>query len=499
MTPFSAPVDDILASLIHVAGAERLPDWDSEMAREILGHFAEFAEGEIAPLDAQGDRQGCRIEGGRVRMPDGFKQAYAAYVAQGWHGVSLPEAQGGMGLSPLLNSALSEVFSGACHALQMVTGLVPGAARVLARFGTPDQIARHMPALASGAALATMCLTEPDAGSDLSAIRTRATRTVDGWRIDGEKIFISGGDQDLCDHILHLVLARTGPVAAGTRGLSLFLCHDQDGISVTRIEEKMGLHGSPTCQLAFDAAPAELIGAEGEGLTAMFTLMNHARLDVALQGVAHAARAADIAQRYASERKQGKRADGTPAVLKDHADVARMLGEQQHLTQIARAMCHITLVELEAGTRPALIEFLTPLCKIYGTEAGIKSADLGIQILGGYGYLKEYRIEQTYRDARITAIYEGANGIHALTLATRLLRRAGAAEAFAELIADLDPNGSCAPALRAWLAQVEALRTDPDPSAKAHGFAQDTLALFADALGERIAARAPHLLAPLHL
>ncbi len=157
----------------------------------------------------------------------------------------------------------------------------------------------------------------------------------------------------------------------------------------------------------------------------MFTLMNHARLDVALQGVAHAARAADIAQRYASERKQGKRADGTPAVLKDHADVARMLGEQQHLTRTARAMCHITLVELEAGTRPALIEFLTPLCKIYGTEAGIKSADLGMQVLGGYGYLKEYRVEQTYRDARITAIYEGANGIHALTLATRLLRMAG--------------------------------------------------------------------------
>lgn len=499
MTPFTAPLGDILFSLTHVAGAGRLPEWDDGLAREVLGHFAAFAEGEIAPLDAKGDRQGCRIAEGRVLMPDGFSKVYADYVAQGWHGVSLPEAQGGMGLPPLLHSAMSEVFAGACHALQMVTGLVPGAARVLMRFGTPAQIARHMPELASGAALATMCLTEPGAGSDLSGIRTRATLRQEGWRIDGEKIFISGGDQNLSPHILHLVLARTGPAGSGTRGLSLFLCRDQDGISVTRIEEKMGLHASPTCQLAFDDAPAELIGKEGEGLKAMFTMMNHARLDVALQGVAHAARAAEIARLYATGRRQGKRADGTAAVLADHADVARMLECQQALTLTARAMCHLTLVELEAGSRPALIEFLTPLCKIYATEAGIQSADIGIQVLGGYGYLTEYRIEQTYRDARITAIYEGANGIHALTLATRLLRLPDAAEDFAGLIAALDPTEARAAAQSRWWAQVEALRQDPDPASKAHDFARDTLALFAAAIRAKIAAVAAHHPAPERL
>jgi 3-(methylthio)propanoyl-CoA dehydrogenase len=494
MTPFRAPVDDILFSLKHLAGAGDLPDWEEDLAAEILGHFAGFAEAEIAPLDGPGDRQGCRLQAGRVQMPDGFRAAYDSYVAQGWHALSLPEAQGGQGLNGVLQGAVSEIFAGACHALQMVTGLVPGAARTLLRFCTPDQIARHLPDLASGAALATMCLTEPGAGSDLSAIRCRARRR-DGtpdWQIDGEKIFISGGDQDLSEEILHLVLARSN-AAEGVRGLSLFLCRNggargPNGITVTRIEEKMGLHASPTCQLAFDAAPAELIGAEGEGLRAMFTMMNHARLDVALQGVAHAARASDIARAYAAERRQGRRADGTPAVLADHADVRRMLDAQRRLTLTARAMCHLALVELERGARPALVEFLTPLCKIYGTEAGIRSADLGIQILGGYGYLAEYRVEQCYRDARITAIYEGTNGIHAQTLATRLLRMPGAVEGFVALIGELDAAGTLSTELADWQALVEATRAAVEPEAQ--GFAAATFALFERAIWQRIATHA---------
>ena len=301
MTAFHAPVDDILFSLIHVARADRLPGWEDALAAEITGHFAAFAEGRIAPLDAPGDAEGCRLEAGRVRMPSGFAEVYADLAADGWQGLSVPEAYGGQDLGPVLQAAVSEIFSGANHALQMVCSLVPGAVGVLMRFGTEAQKAAYLPPLAEGRWLSTMALTEPGAGSDLAGIRCRAVPEGANWRIEGEKIFISGGDQDLSEGILHLVLARTGPAGTGTRGLSLFLCrsHLADGrrnaVTVTRIEEKLGLHASPTCQLAFDGAEAELIGAEGEGLRAMFTMMNHARLDVALQGVAHAARAADLA------------------------------------------------------------------------------------------------------------------------------------------------------------------------------------------------------------
>ncbi|GAA0310107.1 acyl-CoA dehydrogenase family protein [Rhodovulum strictum] len=500
MKPFAAPLGDILFAMGPVAGADTLPGWDGGFAAEIAGHFAAFAEGVIAPLDETGDRQGCRLEGGRVRLPDGFADAYRAYVAQGWHALALPAEFGGQDLAGPIHGAVSEIFTGACHALQMVTALVPGAARVLMRFGTEDQRARHLPDLVSGAALATMCLTEPGAGSDLGAIRCRATRHGDGWRLNGEKIFISGGGQDLSDSILHLVLARSGPPQDGVRGLSLFLCRSggpfgANGIAVTRIEEKIGLHASPTCQLAFADAPAELVGAEGQGLAAMFTLMNHARLDVALQGVAHAARAGDIARSYAAERRQGRRADGSPAVLADHADVRRMLDDQRALELVSRAMCHVALVELDRGARPDLVEFLTPLCKIAATEAGIRAADLGIQVLGGYGYLSEYRIGQTWRDARITAIYEGANGIHAGALAGRLLRHKGGAAAagFAALVTELSQGApEVARLAELWQTARAALLSAADPSAGAWDFAMLSARLFEAALWVRMAAVAEH-------
>ncbi|MFD2252471.1 hypothetical protein FHS82_003806 [Pseudochelatococcus lubricantis] len=431
MIPFRAPVDDILAAF-RAAGAAHLPGWDDGLAAEVVGHFARFAETAIAPLDGPGDREGCRMEGGRVRMPAGFVAAYADYAAQGWPGLGLPEASGGQGLPAPILGAVTEVFAGACHSLQMVCGLVPGAARTILRFGTPEQQALWLPRLASGEWLATMALTEAGAGSDLSGIRTRAFPVDGGWRIEGEKIFISGGDQDMTDRILHLVLARTGLPEEGTRGLGLFLVpsHDEAGgrapVRVLRIEEKLGLHASPTCQMAFDAAPATLLGEPGGGLAAMFTMMNHARLDVALQGIAHAARAHDIAATYAAGRRQGGRA------IADHADVRRKLTTMREAARDARQLVHTALVALESGENPDLVDFLTPVCKVMGTEAGIRAADMAIQVLGGYGYLREYRVEQIWRDARITAIYEGTNGIHALTLATRLLRGRGsrAAEAF---------------------------------------------------------------------
>ncbi|HPE61723.1 MAG TPA: acyl-CoA dehydrogenase family protein [Thiolinea sp.] len=492
MTPFQAPVEDIITSLRTFAG--ELPDWDATLCEEITRHFASFAEGVLAPLNEPGDRQGCRLEQGRVRMPDGFGAAYAELAEGGWQGLTAPEEYGGQGMDHLTAAVLSEIFSGANHALQMVTGLVPGAISTLMAYGTPEQQAAYLPRLAAGEWLSTMCLTEAGAGSDLSRIRTRAVREGDSWRIDGQKIFISGGDQDLSQGILHLVLARSGPADSGVKGLSLFLClSDNDGvrnnITITRIEEKLGLHASPTCQMEFDGARAELIGTEGRGLAAMFTMMNHARLDVALQGVAHASRAQAIASDYATERQQGRQPDGSPAVLADHPDVQRMLNEQRDLTRTARAMCHLTLGELERHDRPALIEFLTPLCKIYATEAGIRSADLGIQILGGYGYLEEYGVAQVWRDARITAIYEGANGIHALTLATRGLHvnQGAAITQFVQLVTELAANDAeIAARAQGWEARARELAAQSDVRTQAHAFAQESLQLLSQAIRQKL-------------
>lgn len=491
MIPFKAPVDDILFSLTKVAGASSLEGWDDDLARDIVGHFASLAEDKIAPLNAIGDREGCKLTGGSVQMPTCFRDAYGALAGSGWQGLTAPEDFGGMGQSAVLAGAVSEIFSGANHSMQMVCNLVPGAVTTLLRHGSTEQQKTWIPKLASGEALSTMCLTEPGAGSDLSRIRTRAENRGNHWFITGEKIFISGGDQDMSDDILHLVLARSSAADSETKGLSLFLCSKSEAknaIRVSRIEEKLGLHASPTCHMIFDDAPAQLVGEEGAGLAAMFTVMNHARIDVALQGVAHAARAVAIASAYADERTQGRKADGTAAKLSDHADVRRMLDEQRDLVTTARAMAHIALVEMEKGTRPELAEFLTPLCKFYCSEAGIKAADLGIQVLGGYGYLTEYGLSQTWRDARITSIYEGANGIHYLTLATRGLRIKGgaAADAFQSLASELAPLTAISEQLERWRHLREDVLASADASQHAFNFAQCSADLLRDALNARI-------------
>ncbi len=496
MTAFHAPVDDILFSLVHVAKAGRLPAWDADLAREIVGHFASFAEERIAPLDATGDAEGCRLENGRVRMPAGFAEVYHDLAAQGWQGIGAPEEFGGQNLGRAVNAAVSEIFTGANHALQMVTSLAHGATDLLLHHATPGQQAALIPPLAEGRWLSTMCLTEPGAGSDLSAIRTRASPAGDRWRITGEKIFISGGDQDMSTGILHLVLARTGAPDDGVRGLSLFACRSDlpDGsrnrISVTRIEEKLGLHASPTCQLAFDGAEADLIGAEGDGLKAMFAMMNHARLDVGLQGVAHAARAADLARRYAAERVQGRDAAGRPVTIDRHADVARMIDDCDALALGARALCHLTLVAQELGSDPAFVGFMTPVCKAFGTEAGIRAADMAIQVMGGYGYLREYGAEQNWRDARICAIYEGTNGVLARTTATRSLTVSGGAgaAAFAAFLRDSGPE--LADAAAAWQAEARRLLASPDPAAEATAFMDLTATLAFRAAWARILAAA---------
>jgi len=486
MTVFSSQVVDILFSLRHVSGAQRVSGWDDSLAEDVLTHFATLAENVIAPLNQSGDEEGASLVDGHVQMPEGFVDAYRQLSQDGWQGLTAPEEYGGQSISPVIASGVSEIFSGANHSLQMVCNLVPGAISTLLKYGSNDQQSRWIPHLANGTALATMCLTETEAGSDLSAIRCRAEQNNQQWMITGEKIFISGGDQDLSDDILHLVLARSNTEKNGMQGLSLYLCPKQPAASVTRLEKKLGLNASPTCQMRFDGAHAELIGLEGEGLNAMFTLMNHARVDVALQGVAHAAHTALKASGYAAERRQGKTSDGTPARLSDHADVKRMLDEQQTLAISARALCHIALVELETQRRPALIEFLTPLSKIAGSEAGIRSADLAIQVLGGYGYLTDYGVGQHWRDARITAIYEGANGIHAKSLVTRHLHSKTINE-FSDLISELGgANETVEAELIQWKKRAEMIASAEDMTRHAHDFSQTTIRLLNLAIWQRI-------------
>ena len=489
-------LDDSLWS-IEFAGAARIPGWDGALAREVLEHFSAFATDRIAPLNPMGDLQGCALVNGRVQLPDGFVAAYQHLAAGGWQGLSAPEEFGGQGLGPVIQALVAEVFSGACHSLQMVTGLVPGAIRLLHHVATPEQQARLIPPLASGAWLATMCLTEAGAGSDLSAIRTRATEGPQGWTISGEKVFISGGDQDASENILHLVLARTGP--EGTRGLSLFACLAElsdgrrNGVRVERLERKMGLHASPTCHMVFEDCAAELIGASGQGLSAMFLLMNHARLDVALQGVAHAARTHSVALAYAGERQQGRLPDGGAATLAQHADVRRMLNDMDRRTLAARALAHTALVALETGN-DALADFMTPMAKVAGSEAGMRVTETAMQVLGGYGYLHEYGLEQAYRDARICAIYEGANGIHALTLAKRGLGHAGGAQAAAfaryiEQIARQQADRSLSLALTHWKTLGEKVCAAPEENA--HLFMQSSISLAELAFWHRVTTECP--------
>ncbi len=431
MIDYKTPLPDLLFALKYGAGVDRLPHWDEELASDILTHAAAMVDGIIAPLDPVGDIEGTHLVDGRAIMPPQFVDAYRQFKDGGWPGLAVDEEHGGQGLPHILASALSELLSGACITYQMVLSLAHGAMRTLIASGSEEQRKTWVPRLASGEYLATMCLTEPQAGSDLGLARTTATPTEDGgWRISGGKIFISGGDQNLTDgRIMHLILARTPGAPAGVKGLALFLAssHLPDGrrnaISVVRLEEKMGMHASPTCQIAFDEAEAEIIGAPGEGLMRMFTMMNAERLDVAVQGVGLAEVALQRSLAYAAERKQGRAGTGQgPDSINRHGDVRRMLLTQMALAMGCRAMVMRTLVDLELGKTPALMELMTPVCKAFVTDAAQEAASLAIQIHGGYGFLREYRVEQIARDARITPIYEGTNGIQAATVAGRVIR-----------------------------------------------------------------------------
>ncbi|PQO24754.1 acyl-CoA dehydrogenase [Rhodobacteraceae bacterium WD3A24] len=448
------------------------PDLDDDLAAAILGEAEKFAQGALAPLNAVSDRQGCRLEGGRVATPEGFAEAYARMGRDGWLAMDLPEALGGQGLPTTLHAAASPHFEGAAMAFMMAGGSSRAAAHMLARVA-PDVAAEWGPKLASGDWAASICISEPDAGSDVGRIRTRAEK-VDGiWRITGNKVWISFGDHDMSRRIGHCLLARTGRPGEGTRGLSLFLVPDRlddgagNGVTVTRIEEKMGLHGSPTCALSFDESQATLLGEAGRGIRQIFAMIELMRLQTACQGLGVAQAACRQARGYAHERRQGGQPDRPPVPILAHADVRRQLAVMESRTAVLEALVTelASLLDLardgdaEAGTLAAM---LLPLAKNFGAETAFETANGAVQVLGGAGYTRDWPAEQMVRDARVIAIYEGTTGIQAQDFLLRRVLADGAgapAPLSARMRADLDacPDRAAAETADDLLSRFEAL------------------------------------------
>jgi acyl-CoA dehydrogenase len=450
---YRAPVEDIIFSLKHAAGLAKAradgfyQDLGDDDLDVVLGEAGRFASEVLAPLNAVGDRYGTPFRDGEVTMPPGWKEAYRDWAAAGWNGVAAPTAWGGQGLPRAVNAACIEMWNSAAMAFGLGPVLTMAGVDSLAAFGAEDLKKTYLPKLVSGEWMGTMELTEPQAGSDVGALRTRAERTQDGsYRITGSKIFITYGEHDLTDNIVHFVLARIAGAPEGTRGVSLFLIPKflvgpdgrlgaRNDLRAARIEHKLGMHASPTCHMVYGDhgdCVGYLIGEENRGMAAMFTMMNEARLAVGLQGVAIAETATQQAIAYARERRQGRSAGMAPAeqvAIIAHVDVRRMLLTMRSLTRAARAICFATAVALDrshlardAAARTAADEraaLLTPVAKAFSTDIGAEVASLGIQVHGGTGFIEETGAAQHYRDARIAQIYEGTNGIQAIDLVTR--------------------------------------------------------------------------------
>ncbi|MCB9947787.1 MAG: acyl-CoA dehydrogenase C-terminal domain-containing protein [Rhodospirillaceae bacterium] len=458
MTTYRAPLDDVRFVLHDVldagrlAGLAGLQDATPDVVDAVLDQAARLAETVLFPLNQTGDAEGCTYDNGVVRTPAGFPQAYATYIAGGWTSVTADPCYGGQGLPALLNFVVDEFMTSANMALAMVPGLSHGAYHAIAAHGDDALKATYLPKLADGTWTGTMCLTEPQCGSDLGLIRSKAVPAGDGsFRISGTKIFITAGEHDLAETIVHLVLARLPDAPPGTRGVSMFLVPKhlpvddggatrpgaRNGVVCTGIETKMGIHGSPTCTLVFDEATGWLVGAPHKGMRAMFTMMNDARLAVGIQGLGVGELAYQNALAYARERRQGRvpggRADDGVAAdpIIDHADIRRMLMTMKAQLEGGRALAYWTALHVDLASRhpdPArrraaddLVALMTPVVKAHLTDLGQDIADLAIQVHGGYGYIRETGIEQLLRDARIARIYEGTNGIQALDLVGRKL------------------------------------------------------------------------------
>jgi alkylation response protein AidB-like acyl-CoA dehydrogenase len=435
-------VDDVLA----MSGVDGL---DREAAEHLLTTASEVIAGEIAPISEASDRIGSSLEDGRVVTPPGWKEAYGAWRGSGWSTLSAPPAHGGQGMPFVLQACVAAMLGGADLGFAMVVVSARAASSVLLAHADPGLAAVCVPRLATGDWTATIAITEAQAGSDVGLIATKAIRRSNGrFSLTGSKIFISGGDHDLTEQILHVVLARIEGAVPGVKGLSLFLVpsrhfeHDgtlqgRNAVTVSRIEAKMGLHGSPTCVLDFVDAEAVMIGAEGAGLASLFTMMNELRIEVALNAVGISACATAHAIAYADERRQGHTSGGAagPVAIGRHPDVRRMLQIMQALTDGGRALVleaarMIDLARLsptaeEREHAKLQLDWLLPICKATLSDNTVEIANIGIQIRGGHGFIRDSGAEQFLRDARVLPIYEGTNGIHAIDLMTRKLQRGG--------------------------------------------------------------------------
>lgn len=462
---YSAPLGDLRFLLNDVLGYERLfslPAYqhaDANVADAVLSEAARFAAEVLAPLGPTGDAQGARFEHGRVTMPSGFREAYAQYVEGGWPGLDMPREYGGQDLPLLLQAAFAELVNGACVAFGMLPLMERAATRLLIAHARPELVQRLAPSMAAGTCGATICISEPQAGSDVGRITTRARPDAGGiHRVSGTKMFITYGDHDLTGQIVHMVLARLPGAVPGTRGLSLFAVPSRrldgdgaapdNGVEIVHVERKMGLKASPTCVVEFCDSEGYLVGKEHAGLGAMFTMVNAMRLEVAVQGVAIAGAATARALRYATERTQGGAPDSAPPAIIDHADVRRMLYEMRARTEGMRALVLEVALQLDLSRcgapaeregALALAEWLLPVCKACCSETGFDVANLAVQVFGGHGYVSDTGVEQYVRDSRVMSIYEGANGIQALDLVMRRLAPDGRSyRMFAERIrADL--------------------------------------------------------------
>ncbi|MEW5424679.1 acyl-CoA dehydrogenase family protein [Amorphus sp. 3PC139-8] len=444
MSVFDDPRDHpgrVAALLQATSGWQRLlkltPDLDDETVAALVAESAKIANQIVAPLNVAADTDGCRFEQGRVITPDGYSEAYGAIAEAGVLGMEIAPDHGGQGLPIALQAACGPFFEGACPAFMMLAGASRAAAHLLLSVADEETRSTWVPKLVAGEWGATICISEPDAGSDVGRIRTRAERVDGTWQITGQKIWISFGDHHVTERIGHCLLARTGG-GVGTRGLSLFLVPNlrddgaQNGVSVSRIEEKLGLHGSPTCALSFENAHGILLGEEGRGLPQLFAMIEQMRLLTACQGLGVAARAADVAFAYAADRRQGGAPNETPVAISTHTDVRRQLLAIDARVEILRAAILELAVSMDLARREsdeaadehaAFVAWMLPMAKTFGAETGFDVASAAIQVLGGAGYTKEWPVEQALRDTRVLAIYEGTSGIQAIDFLMRRLWR----------------------------------------------------------------------------
>jgi len=449
MTTYTAPVKDmqyLLHDVLNVSAMETpgYDDLDRDTTSAILEEAGKLASDVLEPLNGPGDEAGCRFENGLVTTPAGFKEAFDQVREGGWTGLDCDPDYGGQGMPHLMGAVLNEMFSSANMAFSMYQGLTHGAYSAIHAHGTEQQKATYLPKMVSCDWTGTMNLTEPHCGTDLGLMRTKAEPQADGsFKISGQKIFISAGDHDLSDNVIHLVLAKIPGGPEGVKGISLFIVPKfmvnedgslgaRNGVSVGKIEEKMGIHANATCVMNYDEATGYLLGTEHKGMRAMFTMMNEARLGVAVQGLSQAEAAYQNGLAYAKDRLQGrdvtgaKNPDGPADPLIVHPDIRRMLMDQKSFVEGARALVMWAAVMIDrahAGDEQAeaLVSLLTPVLKGFLTDRGFECATNAQQIYGGHGYIEEWGMSQFARDARITMIYEGANGVQALDLVGRKL------------------------------------------------------------------------------